>query len=269
MVLSLILAIPKAHSQAPPQLQPGFEVASIRPTDPGLILRSMQLPLHDGRVTIRGLSLRQLIQYAWGNVGIGEGLHASLISGGPGWMDRDRFDIVAKSEGARIPSRDERKQMLRELLMERFQLKLHKEWRDTAVYALIVGKNGPKMKARSADDGGASFSMPFNGLHLSGHNVPVAHLVETLQAVIIPLTDPERDDLPVLDQTGLTGTFDFELTWSGDKTYSGERSGMTAETPSAPELFTAIQEQLGLRLERRKVPLEILIIDHAEKPTGN
>jgi uncharacterized protein (TIGR03435 family) len=125
------------------------------------------------------------------------------------------------------------------------------------------------MKARSADDGGHPFGMPFNGLHVSGHNVPVAHLVDTLQAVIIPLTDPERDDLPVLDQTGLTGTFDFELTWSGDKTYSGERGGTTAEAPSAPELFTAIQEQLGLRLELRKAPLEILIIDHAEKPTEN
>lgn len=184
-------------------------------------------------------------------------------------MDHDRFDIVAKSEGARIPSRDERKQMLGELLRERFQLKFHKESRETAVYALIVGKNGTKMKARTADDGGAAFGMPFNGLHIIGHNVPVTHLVDALQAVIIPLTDPDRDDLPVLDQTGLTGTFDFELTWSGDKSYSGERGGMTAETPSAPELFIAIQEQLGLRLELRKVPMEIFIIDHAEKPTEN
>jgi uncharacterized protein (TIGR03435 family) len=180
MALSLILAIPTAHSQGPSQLQPaqlqpGFEVASIRPTDPALVLKSMQLPLDDGRVTIRGLSLRQLVQYAWGNVGIGEGLHTSLISGGPSWMDHDRFDIVAKSEGARIPSRDERKQMLRGLLMERFQLKFHRELRETAVYALIVGKNGPKMKLRRADDGGAPFGMPFNGLHITGHNVPFAH----------------------------------------------------------------------------------------------
>jgi hypothetical protein len=144
MILSLILTIPTAHSQAPPELQPRFEVASIRPTDPALILKSMQLPLDDGRVTIRGLSLRQLIQYAWGNVGIGEGLHASLVSGGPSWVDHDRFDIVAKSEGSRIPSRDERKQMLRGLLMERFQLKFHKGVEGNCRVCAHCGKERPK-----------------------------------------------------------------------------------------------------------------------------
>ncbi len=272
MVLSLVWTITAAHSQTLPQREPVFEVASIRPTDPALILKLMQLPLDDGRVTIRGLTLRQLIQYAWGNVGIGEGLHASLVSGGPAWVDHDRFDIVAKSEGTRIPSRDERKQMLRDLLIERFQLRFHIGVKETPVYALIVGKNGAngiKMKARTVDDGGAPFGMPFNGLHIIGHNVPMPHLVDALQAVIIPLTDPDRDALPVVDQTGLTGAFDFELAWSGDQTFSGDRGAMAVDTSTAPELFTAIQEQLGLRLELRKVPLEILIIDQAEKPTDN
>jgi uncharacterized protein (TIGR03435 family) len=73
----------------------------------------------------------------------------------------------------------------------------------------------------------------------------------------------------VLDQTGLTGNFDFELTWSGDQTFSAGKGGTTTETSAAPELFTAIQEQLGLRLEIRKAPMETLVIDHAEHPTGN
>ena len=264
----VVFAISTAHSQILPRPQPAFEVASIRATDPAFTLKSLQLPLDDGRVTIRGFSLRQLIQYAWGNVGVGDGLHASLVSGGPGWVDRERFDIVAKSEGSRIPSRDERRQMLRELLTERFQLKLNQEVRGTAVYVLVVGKNGPKMKARKPGDGGQPFSLPFNALHITGWNVPMATLADTLQA-IIPLTDPERDDRPVVDQTGLTGTFDFELAWSGDKTFSGGRGGMTSETSSAPDLFTAIQEQLGLRLELKKVPVKILVIDHAEKPADN
>jgi uncharacterized protein (TIGR03435 family) len=228
----------------------------------------MQLPLDDDRITIRGLSLKQLIQYAWGKAGVGDGLHVSLVSGGPSWVDRDRFDIMAKAAGTRIPSRDERKQMLRELLVERFQLKFHREVNGIAVYALVVEKNGPKMKAREPGDDGPPFSLPFNGLHIAGRNVPMATLADALQA-IIPLTDPERDDRPVVDQTGLTGAFDFELAWSGDSTFSGGRGGTRAETSNAPDLFTAIQEQLGLRLELKKAPMEILVIDHAEKPADN
>lgn len=263
-----VFAIPMAQSQTPPHGQPTFEVASIKLTDPAFTLRSMQLPLDDGRVAIRGLSLKQLIQYAWGKVGVGDGLHASLVSGGPSWVDRDRFDIVAKSEGTPVPSRDERKQMLRALIVERFQLTFHREARVTAVYALVVGKNGPKMKVRKPGDGGPPFSLPFNALHITGRNVPMATLADTLQA-IIPLTDPERDDHPVVDQTGLTGTFDFELAWSGDSTFSGGRNGTATETSGAPDLFTAIQEQLGLKLELKKAPMEILVIDHAEKPADN
>jgi uncharacterized protein (TIGR03435 family) len=242
-------------------------VASIRPTDPAFTLKSMQLPLDDGRVTIRGLSLRQLIQYAWGNVGVRDGLHATLVLGGPGWVDHDRFDVAAKSEGGRTTSRDERRQMLRELLIERFQLKFHREVRPTAVYALVVTKNGPKMKARKPDDGGPPFSLPFSAPHIRGSNVPMATLADALQT-IIPLTDPDRDDCPVVDQTGLTGAFDFELTWSGDMTFSRGRGGIP-DNSSAPDLFTAIQEQLGLRVELRKAPMEILVIDSAEKPTDN
>jgi uncharacterized protein (TIGR03435 family) len=130
--------------------------------------------------------------------------------------------------------------MLRELLVERFQLKFHQEVRGTAVYALVVGKNGPKMKTRKPDDGGAPFSLPFNALHIRGRNVPMATLADTLQA-IIPLTDTERDDRPAVDQTGLAGTFDFELAWSGDATFSAGRGGMPEETPIAPDRFCTIE----------------------------
>jgi uncharacterized protein (TIGR03435 family) len=155
---ALVLAILPAYPQTSTQPQPVFEVASIRPSDPGTTMKSMQVLLDDSRVTIRKLSLKELMQYAWGNVGGGEGLHASLISGGPGWVDHDRFDVVAKPEGVRVPSRAERRQMLRKLLVERFQLKFHQETRATGVYALVVEKNGPKMKARTPDDGGLPFS---------------------------------------------------------------------------------------------------------------
>lgn len=232
-------------------------------------MKSMQIPLDDNRLTIRGLSLKQLMQYAWGNVGVGEGLHASLISGGPGWVDHDRFDVVAKAEGSRVASRAERRQMLRELLMERFQIQIHHETRALAVYALVVAKNGPKMKARRPDDGGPPFSLAFiSDLHITGRNVPMTTLVDVLQG-ILPLTDTEHDNRPVVDQTGLTGRFDFELQWSGDANFAGGRGRMSAETAHAPELFTAVEEQLGLRLEPKKAPMETIVIDRAEKPTDN
>jgi uncharacterized protein (TIGR03435 family) len=269
LAVALVVAIRPVYPQAPRQPQTGFEVASIKPSDPSSTMKSMQIPLDDSRVTIRGLSLKQLMQYAWGNVGVGEGLHASLISGGPGWVDHDRFDVVAKPEGTRVPSRAERRQMLRELVVERFRLSFHHETRPTAVYALVVAKNGPKMKSRTPDDGGPPFSLPFiSDLHITGRNVPMAALVDALQG-ILPLTDPEHDDRSIVDQTGLTGAFDLDLQWSGDTKFSGGRGRMSTETARAPELFTAIQEQLGLRLEPKKVPTEIIVIDHAEKPAAN
>jgi uncharacterized protein (TIGR03435 family) len=248
------------------QSSPKFEVASIKPTDPAFTGRSLQMPLADSMVRIRGMSLKDLIRYAWGESG--PGLHPSLVSGGPNWYDRSLYDIVAKSEGSRIPSQDDRKQMLRALLSERFQLKFHREPKEIAVYALIVGKNGPKMKERAADDGGAPFSMLLNGLHIPGRNASMAELANVLES-LIPLTDPERDDRPVLDKTGLAGRFDFELTWAPDPTRSGGRGGPPGDSANAPDLFIAVQEQLGLKLESARARVEALVIDHVEKPSEN
>lgn len=258
----LALVVPAlAHAQT-------FEVASIKPTDPSFTLRSIQMPLNDGIVAIRGLSLKELIQYAWGNVGAGTGLHPNLVAGGPAWAGHDRYDIVARPEGSRTPSRAERKQMLQALLVERFQLRFHRETRQTPVYALVAGKNGPRMKERKPDDGGAPFSLPIIGLHMQARNVSMAQFADILQT-IIPLTDPDHEDLPVLDQTGLSGTFDFDLKWSGDPSLSGGRGVPPADPASAPDLLTAIEEQLGLRLEARKASVQILVIDRAERPSAN
>jgi uncharacterized protein (TIGR03435 family) len=96
----------------------------------------------------------------------------------------------------------------------------------------------------------------------------MAQFADILQT-IIPLTDPDHEDLPVLDQTGLSGTFDFDLKWSGDPSLSGGRGVPPADPASAPDLLTAIEEQLGLRLEARKASVQILVIDRAERPSAN
>jgi uncharacterized protein (TIGR03435 family) len=219
----------------------------------------------NGLLTMRGWSLKELISFAWDNNGLG--LHASLIAGGPNWFDRDRYDIVAKPEGPRIPSNEERKQMLKALLIDRFQLKLHSESKEIAVYALVVGRTGPRMKERKADDGGAPFSLPLNGFRMPGRNASMAQLAGILQS-LIPLTDPERDNRPVIDKTGLNGKFDFDLRWTPDATLAGGRAG-PPDLADAPDIFTAVQEQLGLKLELQKASMAVLVIDHVDRLTEN
>jgi uncharacterized protein (TIGR03435 family) len=264
--IALVATIGLAYSQTVSSVtSSAFEVASIKPTDRAFSGRSVRMPPDDGMVTMRGWSLKELILFAWGNNGMG--LHPSLIAGGPNWFDRDRYDIVAKPEGHRIPTHEERKQMLKALLIDRFQLKFHRESKETAVYALVVGRAGPKMKERKADDGGAPFSLPLNGFRMPGRNASMAQLAGILQS-LIPLTDPERDNRPVIDKTGLNGRFDFDLKWAPDSTLAGGRGGAT-DLADAPDLFTAVQEQLGLKLEAQRVPMEVLVIDHVDRPTEN
>ena len=124
------------------------------------------------------------------------------------------------------------------------------------------------MKERTPDDGGAPFSMLLKGFHLPGRSASMAELANLLES-LIPITDPERDDRPVLDQTGLVGRFDFELTWAPDSTRSGGQGGPTGGSANAPDLFTAVQEQLGLKLEPARAPVDILVIDHVERPSEN
>jgi uncharacterized protein (TIGR03435 family) len=263
--IALIATVGLANSQTPvPRASQGFEAAAIKPTDPAYTGRSILMPPDDGRVTMRGWSLKELIRFAWGN---GTGLHPGLVSGGPTWFDRDRYDIVAKSEGPRIPSQDERRRMMRILIEERFQLKHHSESRAMPVYALLVGKSGPKMKERKSDDGGAPFSLLLNGFRLPGRNASIAQLADILQS-LIPLTDSERDSRPVLDKTGLAGKFDFDLIWAPDPGLSGGRGG-AREPAKVPDLFIAVEEELGLKLEMQEAPMAVLVVDHAVKPTEN
>jgi len=269
--ITLVVALAAAalaQPQSRPEVLPAFEVATIKPTDPAFTLRSIQIPPNDNTLTIRGLSLKELIQFCWGKAIVGTGLHPALISGGPSWAAHDRYDAVAKAEGPGIASREVRKQMLKALLIERFQLTFHDETKMTVVYALTVTKNGSKMKERKAGDGGPPFSLPMIGLYVPGRNVSIDQLADFLQS-IIPLAEPNREDLPVINQTGLAGGFDFDLRWSGDPTLQGGRGGHATDPSSSPDLFGAIEEQLGLKLEAKKAAVEILVLDHVGRPPEN
>jgi uncharacterized protein (TIGR03435 family) len=164
-----------------------------------------------------------------------------------GWIDSQRFDISAKSEGHGPVDKEQSNLMLRQLLADRFGLVFHRETKELVVYSLVVGKNGPKLK-----EGGTE------GPYLSG--LAPGKLVGT-RASMASLTRALSRSLgrPVKDETGLRGQYDFTLVWSPDD----------AADASGPSLFTAVQDQLGLRLESKKAPVETIVIDHLGTPSPN
>jgi uncharacterized protein (TIGR03435 family) len=191
-------------------------------------------------------------------------LNPRAISGGPDWIESDHYDILAVTPGELRPTHDQQMSMLRTLLADRFQLTFHREQKEFSIYALEVTKSGPKLKASTAppDDPPALISTVYpQRILLPARNVTMGDLVSMMQRAIL--------DRPVVDRTGLTGRYDFDLEWAPDETqFGGEVPPASSEAPSAP-LFSAIQQQLGLRLEATRGPVEALVVDKAERPSAN
>ena len=200
------------------------------------------------RVTFSTMGVTGLIEYAYD-------LKPYEISGGPAWIASERYDIAAKVEGEGTPSKDRVRRMLQTLLTDRFQLKYHRDSREMSVYELVVGKNGPKLK-ESAPDAENSFSM-------TGKNrlIQITVTKGTMEQLALQLSSSVEH--PVLDKTGLTGQYDYKLVdWAPE-------NGVPLPDSNAVSIFTAIQEQLGLKLEPQKAPIIAIIIDHVERPSGN
>jgi len=254
-----------------------YEVASIKPNKSGdNMVRMMIRP--DG-LSATGATLDMLIQNAYG-------VRYFQISGSPSWFKSERYDIEAKMDGSVVEelrklSDDQRetetRRMLQALLADRFQLKLHSDTKQLAVYALVPAKNGPKLQAAKAGDtypngfkgpdGGGGAGMIFmegSGGPVTGQGVPIADLVRLLS---------QQLGRTVLDKTGLTGKYDFTLKWTPDENQGppGPPGADNAPPPdsSGPSIFTAVQEQLGLKLESQKGAVKILVVDHGEKPSEN
>ena len=262
---------------------PSFEVASIKPNRTSDLRRSFRIS--PGRFTTTGVTAKSLIAFAYD-------VKEFQVSGGPGWINSERYDIEAKEEDADIATLqklpfDQRGEQLRlrlqSLLADRFKLKLGHETRELPVYALVVAKNGPRLsEAKPGDtylngikgpDGrpagvGGIFSMGPG--QVTGQGLPISALVRMLSQQM------GRD---VLDQTGLKGSYDFSLKWAADQSQLAMLKGPEGGPPptdnaappdaSGPSIFTAIQEQLGLKLESTKGPVEILVVDQIEKPSEN
>lgn len=223
-----------------------FDVASIK-LHPEPITVSID-PMVRGR-TVSGTAstLLDLVTNAYG-------VKYEQVSGGPGWIKSLHYDVTAKAEGDGPLTNEQARRMMQALLAERFQLKLHRETRDAPMYALVVGKNGAKFKPSAPDAAANGFVRGANGvLHMEAIKGTMEKLATQLSA---------SAGRPVIDKTGLTGLYTFTLDWSP--------ANRTLEVDSqTPSVFTAVQEQLGLKLESTTGPLEMLIIDRAEKPSEN
>jgi uncharacterized protein (TIGR03435 family) len=237
-----------------------FEVATIKPTDtsqPGRYI----IMQGNNRFVEKAYTLKLLIAAAYD-------LNPRTISGGPSWIESDHYDIVAVTPGDVRPTRDEQMSMLRTLLTDRFQLTFHREPKVFSIYEIELAKSAKsesKLKETTAAPSdphtvGPGVVYP-QRIVLPARNATIADLASLLQRAIV--------DRPVVDKTGLTARYDFDLEWAPDETqFGGDVPKASADAPASP-LFTAIQEQLGLRLVATRGPIDTLIIDKAERPSAN
>jgi uncharacterized protein (TIGR03435 family) len=266
------------RAQAP---TPSFEVASIKPSkpdSPGVMLRITP----GGKLSAQNVTLKMLTEEAYD-------VKDSQISQAPPWFDSDHYDIEAKPEDAvaaamdKLPP-DQRKtqlmQMVQGLLADRFKLQVGHDTKDFPVYALVVAKNGPKLKVSDfkPPDHPADLPPPAKGgapspggiwMQGPGNLTSTGIDLKVFATVLSRMGDLGRI---VVDKTGLTGRYDFTLKWTPDN----QQQAQAGPPPAAPSpessgasLFTAIQEQLGLKLEPQKAPMDVLVIQHVEKPSAN
>jgi uncharacterized protein (TIGR03435 family) len=250
-----------------PAAPPAFEVASVKPAPPptpGMI--KVQMGGDPGMIDYKNVSLKTVIAWAYQ-------MKEFQVSG-PDWIETARFDILAK-----VPPNAPKEQippMLQNLLAERFKLTVHREQKVMPVYAMVVGKGGLKVKPLEGDpEGSMSNRFSPKGRAFSGQ-MTLAALAAALSQML---------DRPVLDLSGIKGAYDIDLEWVPDEHESGALTKMRimggqagggaeahGETPDSngPSIFAALQEKLGLRLDGRKSPVDILVVDGAEKvPTEN
>jgi uncharacterized protein (TIGR03435 family) len=259
------------HSEDTAARTPAFEVAAIRPNSPA-DLRIGFWFTPDG-ISVTGAPLQMIL---------GEAFHAGddHVLGAPGWIKSARFDIQAKVSEADVPrwrklSMDQQRPALRSLLVERFNLRFHHESRELPVYTLAIAKSGPRLKASLSTTASTSsepqkkFLMWTDPNHLEARHASMEDLIRELGWMVGNRT--------ILDKTGLTGSYDFQLRLNRDPAAQQTRpesnlpgSGASPD-PDAGDtaLLTALREQLGLNLQLRNLPSDVIVIDHIDKPTAN
>jgi len=245
-----VLNASQSQSQTTPELR--FEVASIRPSpyeDNGFI----GIRTSGNQLIVQHRPVAELITYAYD-------IQDYQLSGGPSWLysrnlyGPDVYAVSAKAPGESVPTREQFRLMLRALLAERFKLRLHRETRELPAYVLVIGPKGSTLKESAPDPSKppAIWKSGQNESYYDANAVPITSLIGVLQSVT---------DKPVINKTGLNGIYKFNLHYAN--------LDSVAADSTAPSIFTAVQEQLGLKLESVKAPFETIVIDSVERPSEN
>jgi uncharacterized protein (TIGR03435 family) len=244
---------------------PSFEVATIKPNDSGKP-SMLALTIQGRNFKTINSSLADLIQFSYG-------VQIKQVLNGPDWMSKDRYDISAVPEEEGVPNPEQLRIMIRKLLADRFKLTFHHDKRELSAYVLTVVKSGSKLTPteRPGPLPGLGFQPGTGGVTIRAINATMPDLTGLLQVLVL--------DRPVVDQTGLTGRYDLHCTFTPDDSqFNGhppfpppqqQTDAAAPAAPSAPSLYDAFQQELGLKLSAEKTPVDVLVIDHAEKPSEN
>jgi uncharacterized protein (TIGR03435 family) len=251
--------LPPSPVKMPTNAKPEFAVATIKPSRPDAPRGGYGIRGQD--VTTTNVTVNWMIKLAYN-------VHAHQISGAPAWVDSERYDTVGRSDTPGEPSRDQMKLMIQKLLVDRFQLRFHTEKKELPVYAMVVAKGGPKIAVSAADPNafpGIGFGRGPGVISLVGRNTGLNGVANGLQSNIL--------DKPVVDQTGLTGRYDFQLRFTPDATqvanFGGLEPANAADLDAPPDIFTAFEQQLGLKLQPTKAVIDVIVIDRIERPSPN
>ena len=277
IVLGSAIATPssaRSQVQNATTTPPVYEVAAIKLSQPGSTVPGTARERDDG-FNASNAPLRSLVRWAYG-------VQDFQISGAaPDWVTSEKYDVDAKMDGSGAdwlqkltPDQRviERSRMLQALLADRFKLTVHRETKELSVFSLVIAKNGPKLPLSKPGGTYRGIGVPpaavVGGPRWAiGQTVSMANLAIRLSGIL---------GRTVVDKTGLTGAYDISLRWTEDSQLGAAPGGALNSQPSAaaldsnsPSIFTAIQEQLGLKLESGKGPVEVIVIDHIERPSGN
>jgi len=225
---------------------PNFLVATIRPSDPDST-GGWGFPTEGHHISCVNATVATIMSVAYG-------VHIKQIVGGPEWLSKDRYDINGIPDVAGVPDLKQMREMYQKLLADRFHLTFHREQREMPIYAITVTKGGPILKVADPNEDLNTGNSGTGGQRtLKFTNMSMANFALNMNFY---------EDRPVVDQTALPGRYDFTLKW----TYDVSREN---DPGAPPSLYTAIKEQLGLRMDAVKGPAEVLVIDKAERPSEN
>lgn len=246
---------PKPIPPMDPNANPSFEVATIKPSKPDAPGKAFVV--RGGNFKTINFTLGEMISTAYG-------VQSKQVVGAPDWVWTEKFDVDAKPDTPGMPSRVQLMNEVKKLMADRFQLKFHQDKKELSALILTVGKTGSRLKASDADPKNLP-GLFFQGVGvLNVTNATISDFTNLMQSAVL--------DRPVVDQTALTGKYDFRLKWTPDEAQlaqMGMKAPATEAADAPPNLFTALQEQLGLKLESGKTQVDVLVIDKIEHPSEN